>query len=111
MSPGIFWMASSCGPSSHWHSAAPTCHVTLLFTLSWEIVTTLDYEWSVIRGRRPYRWTIWVCNHSPFSVSSATFRCATDSFLGSRSTLFPVSPPSLLWLCIYIPFLYLPHST
>ncbi len=40
MSPGIFWMASSCGPSSHWHSAAPTCHVTLLFTLSWEIVTT-----------------------------------------------------------------------
>jgi len=26
----------------------------------WEFVTTLDYEWSVIRGRRPYRWTIWV---------------------------------------------------
>jgi len=23
-------------------------------------VTTLDYEWNVIRGRRPYRWTIWV---------------------------------------------------
>ena len=27
---------------------------------SWEFVTTLDYEWSVIRGHRPYRWTIWV---------------------------------------------------
>jgi len=26
----------------------------------WEFVTTLDYEWSVIRGRRPYRWTIWI---------------------------------------------------
>jgi len=26
----------------------------------WEFFTTLDYEWSVIRGRRPYRWTIWV---------------------------------------------------
>jgi len=26
----------------------------------WEFLTTLDYEWSVIRGRRPYRWTIWV---------------------------------------------------
>jgi len=26
----------------------------------WEFVTTLDYEWNVIRGRRPYRWTIWV---------------------------------------------------
>ena len=27
---------------------------------SWEFVTTLDYEWSVIRGQRPFRWTIWV---------------------------------------------------
>ncbi|KAI0283528.1 hypothetical protein BC826DRAFT_193385 [Russula brevipes] len=26
----------------------------------WEFVTTLDFEWSVIRGRRPYRWTIWI---------------------------------------------------
>jgi len=26
----------------------------------WELVTTLDYEWSVIRGHRPYRWTIWI---------------------------------------------------
>ena len=27
---------------------------------SWEFFTTLDYEWKVIRGRIPYRWTIWV---------------------------------------------------
>ncbi|KAH9974546.1 hypothetical protein BGW80DRAFT_1559588 [Lactifluus volemus] len=26
----------------------------------WEFVTTLDFEWSVIRGHRPYRWTIWI---------------------------------------------------
>jgi len=26
----------------------------------WEFFTTLDYEWSVIRRNRPYRWTIWV---------------------------------------------------
>jgi hypothetical protein len=32
-------------------------------TPSWEFIVTLDYEWSVIRGRRPYGWTIWVCNH------------------------------------------------
>ena len=25
---------------------------------SWEFITTLEYEWSVIRGSRPYRWTI-----------------------------------------------------
>ncbi|KAH9974565.1 hypothetical protein BGW80DRAFT_1301245 [Lactifluus volemus] len=24
----------------------------------WEFFTTLDLEWSVIRGNRPYRWTI-----------------------------------------------------
>jgi len=26
----------------------------------WEFFTTLDYEWKVIRGRIPYRWTIWI---------------------------------------------------
>lgn len=26
----------------------------------WEFVTTLYYEWHVIRGHRPYRWTIWI---------------------------------------------------
>ncbi|KAH9974544.1 hypothetical protein BGW80DRAFT_146286 [Lactifluus volemus] len=26
----------------------------------WEFFTTLEFEWNVIRGRRPYRWTIWI---------------------------------------------------
>ncbi|KAH9957071.1 hypothetical protein BGW80DRAFT_231534 [Lactifluus volemus] len=26
----------------------------------WEFFTTLDFEWSVIRGGRRYRWTIWI---------------------------------------------------
>ncbi|KAH9988675.1 hypothetical protein BJV77DRAFT_729065 [Russula vinacea] len=26
----------------------------------WEYVTNLDFEYDVIRGRRPYRWTIWI---------------------------------------------------
>jgi hypothetical protein len=26
----------------------------------WEFFITLDYEWSIIRGHRPYRWTIWI---------------------------------------------------
>jgi hypothetical protein len=33
-------------------------------TSSWEFVTTLDYELSIIRGHRPYQWTIWVCNRN-----------------------------------------------
>jgi hypothetical protein len=32
---------------------------------SWEFFTNLDFEWSIIQGRRRYRWTIWVCGHSP----------------------------------------------
>jgi hypothetical protein len=30
------------------------------FLSSWEFFTTLDYEWRVIRGRLPCRYTIWV---------------------------------------------------
>jgi len=26
----------------------------------WEFLISLDYEWSVIRGSRPFRWTIWI---------------------------------------------------
>ncbi|KAI0284060.1 hypothetical protein BC826DRAFT_170495 [Russula brevipes] len=40
----------------------------------WEFVTTLDYEWSVIRRRRPYRWTIWI-------YSLARVACAIGAIL------------------------------
>jgi hypothetical protein len=26
----------------------------------WEFITTLNYEWSIIRGRRSHNWTIWI---------------------------------------------------
>jgi len=26
----------------------------------WEFITTLGYELDILRGRRPYRWTIWI---------------------------------------------------
>jgi hypothetical protein len=35
-------------------------------TSSWEYVTTLDFELDIIRGRRPYQWTIWVCSERRF---------------------------------------------
>ena len=41
---------------------------------SWEFIVTLDYEWSVIRRRRPYRWTIWVCNHSLFILRNFSWQ-------------------------------------
>ena len=43
--------------------SSPACYATRLVSLSsWEFFTTLDYEWRVIRGGLPYRWTIWVSN-------------------------------------------------
>ncbi len=49
------------------HTAAHMTR-TYLFNERWEFVATLDYEWSIIRGHRPYRWTIWVCNEGLFSA-------------------------------------------
>jgi hypothetical protein len=40
--------------------------MTRRFTYSWEYITNLDYEWSIIRGRRTYNWTIWVCSDTCF---------------------------------------------
>jgi hypothetical protein len=52
-----------------------TCRVALrvrdiaysnhLPTGSWDFVTSLYYEWDVIRGRQTYRWTIWVRDDQP----------------------------------------------
>jgi len=53
-------MVSSCESAWHRPVAVMICPLSLLPTASWEFLTTLDYEWSIIRGRRPYRWSIWV---------------------------------------------------
>ncbi|KAH9964960.1 hypothetical protein BC827DRAFT_1374802 [Russula dissimulans] len=38
----------------------------------WEFFSTLDYEWSAIRGRRPWRWTMWVYSLTRVSALLAT---------------------------------------
>jgi hypothetical protein len=48
---------------------------------SWEFFTTLDYEWGVIRGRLPYRWTIWVSNNRCFSLLFTTLCVWADLFI------------------------------
>ena len=53
-------MASSCALSASTISLEVLSSQFNLPPLSWEFFTTLDFEWSVIRGNRPYRWTIWV---------------------------------------------------
>ena len=39
---------------------------------SWEFFTNLGYEFNIIRGHRPYRWTIWVRNCRQFLVLPLT---------------------------------------
>jgi hypothetical protein len=51
--------------------SSPACYATQSSLSSWEFFTTLDYEWRVIRGDLPYRWTIWVRNRSITLVSCA----------------------------------------
>ena len=46
-----------CGPLDS-HGISDNNNPVLIS--SWEFVTTLDYEWSIIRRHRPFRWTIWV---------------------------------------------------
>jgi hypothetical protein len=53
-------MASSCALSVSTISLEVLSSQFNLPPLSWEFLTTLHFEWSVIRGKRPYRWTIWV---------------------------------------------------
>jgi len=37
----------------------------------WEFIINLGYEWSVIRGRRPYRWTIWLYSFTRVATLAA----------------------------------------
>ena len=43
-----------------------------ILAYSWEFVTTLEYEWDIIRGRIPYQWTIWVRNDILFALVSCS---------------------------------------
>ena len=46
-----------------WVCFAASILLSLISAPSWEYITTLEYEFNVIRGRMTYRWTIWVCNN------------------------------------------------
>ncbi|KAI0278573.1 hypothetical protein BGY98DRAFT_516291 [Russula aff. rugulosa BPL654] len=46
----------------------------------WEFVTTLDFEWSVIRRHRRYRWTIWIYSASRLSGLAVIILALVDYF-------------------------------
>jgi len=74
----------------------------------WEFVTTLDYEWSVIRRRRPYRWTIGIYSITRLATLMAVilsmlgidvttpFNCQVESVLQLLSGYVAFAAASLL---------------
>ncbi|KAH9954841.1 hypothetical protein BC827DRAFT_920836 [Russula dissimulans] len=44
----------------------------------WEFFTTLELEWSVIRGRRKYRWTIWIYSFTRLATLATIIATLVD---------------------------------
>jgi hypothetical protein len=60
-------------PCLRWHlPVGLPCRAHLPFSSgstpgsSWEFVTTLNYDFDIIRRKHPYKWTIWVRSDWPF---------------------------------------------
>ncbi|KAF8491223.1 hypothetical protein F5888DRAFT_1075822 [Russula emetica] len=66
----------------------------------WEYLTTLDFELDVIRGRRPYRWTIWI--YSLTRVSTLT--AVVLSFVALDTTT-PIN--CQVWITFQLTFAFL----
>jgi len=70
----------------------------------WEFFTTLDYEWSIIRRHRPYRWTIWL-----YSLTRvATLVSAIIVMIGFDSSR-PIN--CQLWVTFSLIFAYIACAT
>jgi len=54
----------------------------------WEIVTTLSFEWDVLRGKRPYRWTIWVSSFKLWHITTTSTKVAISRNPLHRLTYF-----------------------
>ncbi|KAN0107096.1 hypothetical protein V8E52_010501 [Russula decolorans] len=65
----------------------------------WEFFTTLNYEWDVIRGHRPYRWTIWVYSITRVATLLAVI-LNMFSFDDTTKVNCQVSPVPYVWLCL-----------
>lgn len=61
-----------------------THSLRLIHTFSWEIAFTLGFELDIIRGKRPYRWTIWVSCLLLLDRSLGPERMTRQLYLGTR---------------------------
>ncbi|KAH9954853.1 hypothetical protein BC827DRAFT_921768 [Russula dissimulans] len=70
----------------------------------WEFFTTLDYEWSVIRRHRPYRWTIWL-----YSLTRVATLVSAIIVIVGFDTSRPIN--CQLWVTFSLIFAYTAVST
>jgi hypothetical protein len=80
----------------------PACCTTQPSLSSWEFFTTLDCEWEVIRGRLPYRWTIWVSNNRCFNLLFIVLSVWANLFIRQIYSLARVAALLGVIFCITI---------
>ncbi|KAF8496177.1 hypothetical protein F5888DRAFT_1804314 [Russula emetica] len=70
---GAYALPSGSGDLPSFFSTVAAVNVWHTFDgiFIWEFFTTFGYEWDVIRGHRPYRWTIWVYSLTRFATLMA----------------------------------------
>lgn len=79
------------------------CHLAGSLYL-WEFFNTLDYEWSIFRGHRPYRWSIWI-----YCITRvATLTAVVLNLVGLNVT---TKINCQLWITFVLIFAYLAFAT
>ncbi|KAF8490668.1 hypothetical protein F5888DRAFT_1740510, partial [Russula emetica] len=68
----------------------------------WEYVTTLDFELDIIRGRRSYRWTIWI-----YSLARTALLISITLNLVDLNVTTPVNCQALITLQVAISYVSL----
>jgi len=69
----------------------------------WEFFINLGYEWSVIKGRRPYRWTIWI-------YSAVRFITLMAVIAGSVTSILAIPTHCKVWTIFQFGFGYMTFS-
>ncbi|KAH9962338.1 hypothetical protein BC827DRAFT_1197694 [Russula dissimulans] len=84
-------------------TVAKLCH-TVDGLYIWEFVTHLYYEWSVIRGQRPYRRTIWIYSMNRFAALMAVIINLTIMNLTTPTNCQAWITSSFVFVCITFSF-------
>ena len=77
----VFLCMSPCPVPATLASSLYVTTQSRLSASSWEFFTTLGYEWDVIRGHRPYQWTILVCSLLSSFVVAHIIKRVIDLYL------------------------------